>query len=174
MHSYIDFGQTGLPWICPQSLLMDANAPAREDPLKWLSVPIQVLLSHFKIERLYREAVQVRIDAEPHPQDHFDCMLPADALAPVGRERVHIEILAGYLLVGGFEVFGVPTTAKCGPTRNIAPRLFHNGRSFARRDGFPKDTGSSTLYSRMTPPLPSTHLVMGPDRVLPWLKAGGS
>lgn len=30
-------------------------------------------------------------------------MLPPEAPVPVGREKVHFEILAGHLLVGGFE-----------------------------------------------------------------------
>ena len=74
-------------------------------PLKLFFIPIQVLLSHFKVERLNREAVEARVKArhEPHPLDHFDSMLPLDAPNPAGREKVHLEILAGHLLVGGFE-----------------------------------------------------------------------
>jgi hypothetical protein len=74
-------------------------------PLKYLFVPLKVLLSHFRIERLNREAVEDRIARrrEPHPLDHFDSMLPPEAAVPVGREKVHFEILAGHLLIGGFE-----------------------------------------------------------------------
>ncbi|KAI9154647.1 Cytochrome P461 monooxygenase [Paramyrothecium foliicola] len=74
-------------------------------PLKWSFMPFNVLLSHFKIERLNREAVEGRVRSrhEPHPLDHFDKMLPAEAPNPIGRNKVHLEILAGHLLVGGFE-----------------------------------------------------------------------
>jgi cytochrome P450 len=74
-------------------------------PLKYFFVPLKVLLSHFRIERLNREAVEDRIAHrhEPHPLDHFDSMLPPQEPVPKGREKVHFEILAGHLLVGGFE-----------------------------------------------------------------------
>lgn len=63
------------------------------------------MLSQFRIERLNREAVEDRVGRrhEPHPLDHFDSMLPPEAPGPVGREKVHLEIFAGYLLIGGFE-----------------------------------------------------------------------
>jgi cytochrome P450 len=72
---------------------------------KYFFVPLKVLLSHFRIEQLNREAVEERVARrhEPHPLDHFDSMLPPGAPAPVGHEKVHFEILAGHLLVGGFE-----------------------------------------------------------------------
>jgi cytochrome P450 len=74
-------------------------------PLKYFFVPLKVLLSHFRIEKLNRKAVEERVARrhEPHPLDHFDSMLPPEAPVPVGREKVHLEILAGHLLVGGFE-----------------------------------------------------------------------
>ncbi|KAF2706111.1 cytochrome P450 [Pleomassaria siparia CBS 279.74] len=74
-------------------------------PLKYFFVPLKVLLSHFRIEQLNREAIEDRVAHrhEPHPLDHFDGMLPPEAPVPVGREKVHLEILAGHLLVGGFE-----------------------------------------------------------------------
>jgi hypothetical protein len=78
-------------------------------PLKYFFVPLKVLLSHFHIERLNQEAVEDRVARrhEPHPLDHFDSMLPPEAPVPVGRENVHFEILAGHLLVGGFESVSV-------------------------------------------------------------------
>ncbi len=74
-------------------------------PLKWFFAPISVLVSHLRIERLNREAVEYRVAHrdEPHPMDLFDSMLPPGSPAPVGRQKVHFEILAGHLLVGGFE-----------------------------------------------------------------------
>ncbi|PVI08698.1 cytochrome P450, partial [Periconia macrospinosa] len=74
-------------------------------PLKYMFVPLKVLLSHFRIERLNREAVEDRVARrhKPHPLDHFDSMLPPEAPVPAGREKVHFEIVAGHLLVGGFE-----------------------------------------------------------------------
>jgi cytochrome P450 len=73
--------------------------------LKYFFVPVKVLLSHLRIEKLNREAVEDRVARrhEPHPLDHFDSMLPPSAPVPVGREKIHFEVLAGHLLVGGFE-----------------------------------------------------------------------
>lgn len=68
-------------------------------------MPINVLLSHLRVEKLNREAVEYRIARrhEPHSLDLFDSILPPGAPDPVGREKVHFEILAGHLTVGGFE-----------------------------------------------------------------------
>lgn len=74
-------------------------------PLKYFCVSLKVLLSHFRIEELNRKAVEERVARreDPHPLDHFDSMLPPGTPAPQGPEKVHLEILAGHLLVGGFE-----------------------------------------------------------------------
>ncbi|KAF2444429.1 hypothetical protein P171DRAFT_485884 [Karstenula rhodostoma CBS 690.94] len=69
-------------------------------PLKYLVIPPKVLPSHLRAETLNREAVEDHVARRhgPHPLDHFDSMPPPEALAPVGREKVHLEILAGHLL----------------------------------------------------------------------------
>lgn len=74
-------------------------------PFKYLFVPFKVLFSHLRAEKMNREAVEDRVARrhEPRRLDHFDSMLPPGTPAPQGREKVHFEILAGHLLVGGFE-----------------------------------------------------------------------
>lgn len=73
--------------------------------LKYLFVPIKVLISHLRVEKLNREAVEDRVARrhEPHTLDHFDSLLPPGAPDPVGCEKTHLEVLAVHLLIGGFE-----------------------------------------------------------------------
>jgi hypothetical protein len=74
-------------------------------PLKFLFIPPSILISHYKVQKLNKNALESRIQRLGNPihLDHFEQLLPANTPTPTRKEQKHIEVVTGHLVIAGYE-----------------------------------------------------------------------
>ncbi|KAK8098945.1 benzoate 4-monooxygenase cytochrome P450 [Apiospora kogelbergensis] len=73
--------------------------------LKYLFVRPSVLASFSEVLKTNEEALESRIKRRGNVEhlDHFEALLPANAPAPTQKEKTHIGIITGHLVIAGYE-----------------------------------------------------------------------
>ncbi|KAI0970592.1 cytochrome P450 [Xylaria arbuscula] len=72
---------------------------------KFLFVPPSILASYYKVRRMNQEAVESRINRRGHTDhlDHFEQLLPSATYIPTTKDKKHMEVVVGHLVIAGYE-----------------------------------------------------------------------